>query len=61
MEEALKRGWRVQSTHWPEANDDGTLHSWLEDGFPTNVHQETLEEDQKSLDRLVDKLRRPRA
>lgn len=51
----------ILPTHWPEANDDGTLHSWLEDGFPTNVHQETLEEDQKSLDRLVDKLRRPRA
>lgn len=48
----------ILPTHWPEAEDDGTLHSWLDDGFPSNVHEETLEEDQKSLDRLVDKVRR---
>lgn len=50
----------ILPTHWPEAEDDGTLHSWLDDGFPSNVHQETLEEDQKSLDRLLERLRRPR-
>lgn len=45
-------------THWPEAEDDGELHSWLrgEDGFP-NLHEECLEEDQKSLDRLLEKTR----
>lgn len=51
----------ILPTHWPEAEDDGTMHSWLDDGFPTNVHQENLEEDQKSLDRLLEKLRRPRS
>ena len=51
----------VLPTHWPEAADNGTLHSWLDDGFPTNVHEDTLEEDRKSLDRLLDKLRRSRS
>lgn len=52
----------ILPTHWPEAEDDGTLYTWLEDedGFP-NLHKETLEEDQKSLDRLLDKLRSSRS
>lgn len=44
----------ILPTHWPEADDNGVLHSWLDDGFPTNVHKENLEEDQKSLDKLLD-------
>lgn len=53
----------ILPTHWPEADEDewrevGNLHSWLDDGFPVNMHKETLEEDQKSLDRLLAKLRK---
>ena len=44
-----------------EAEDDGEMECWLEDGFPINVHQENLEEDQKSLDRLLDKLKKSRS
>ncbi|KAI3394591.1 hypothetical protein diail_2514 [Diaporthe ilicicola] len=44
----------ILPTHWPEADDNGGLHSWLDDGFPTNVHKESLEDDQKSLDQLLD-------
>jgi hypothetical protein len=51
----------ILPTHWPEANDNGVIHSWLDDGFPINVHKENLNEDQKSLDRLLDKLRRSRS
>lgn len=47
-------------TPFIEAEDDGFLESWLDDGFPTNVHQENLEQDQKSLDRLMDRLGKPR-
>jgi hypothetical protein len=48
----------ILPTHWPEAEDDGGLHTWLEDddGFP-NLHEETLEADQQSLDRLLEKSR----
>lgn len=51
----------ILPTHWPEAEDDGELHTWLEDedgevGFP-NLHEETLEEDQKSLDRLLETMK----
>lgn len=47
----------ILPTHWPEAEDDGELYTWLEDedGFP-NLHEECLEEDQKSLDRLLGKI-----
>jgi hypothetical protein len=52
----------ILPTHWPEADDDsGVMHSWLDDGFPINVHKENLDEDQKSLDRLLDKVRRSRS
>lgn len=51
----------ILPTHWDEAGDSGEMESWLEDGFPTNVHQENLEEDQKSLDRLLDKLKQSRS
>lgn len=47
----------ILPTHWPEAEDDGTMHSWLEDGFPTNMNEENLEADQKSLDSLLNRLR----
>ncbi|KAF3033244.1 hypothetical protein E8E12_000671 [Didymella heteroderae] len=48
----------ILPTHWPEAEDDGELYTWLEDedGFP-NLHETCLEEDQKSLDRLMEKIR----
>ncbi|KAL1873500.1 hypothetical protein Daus18300_003863 [Diaporthe australafricana] len=51
----------ILPTHWPEANEEGVLHSWLDDGFPTNVHKESLEEDQKSLDKLLDVCRLTRS
>ncbi|KAL1612315.1 hypothetical protein SLS60_000541 [Paraconiothyrium brasiliense] len=51
----------ILPTHWPEADDDGDMHSWLDDGFPTNKHKENLEADQKSLDRLLEKLRKSRS
>lgn len=50
----------ILPTHFPEADDDGDMHSWLDDGFPTNVHKDNLEEDQRSLDRLLDKLKKSR-
>lgn len=48
----------ILPTHWPEAEDDGELYTWLEeeDGFP-NLHEQCMEEDQKSLDRLLEKTR----
>ena len=45
----------ILPTHWPEAEDDGSMECWLEDGFPTNKHEENLEGAQKSLDRLLEK------
>jgi hypothetical protein len=45
----------ILPTHWPEANNDGTMHSWLDDGFP-NLHKENLESDQKSMDALLHRL-----
>ncbi|KAF2993163.1 hypothetical protein E8E13_000137 [Curvularia kusanoi] len=47
----------ILPTHWPEANRDGILHSWLGDGFPINKHKENFEEDQKSLNNLLDTLK----
>lgn len=46
----------ILPTHWPEATDDGKLHSWLDYLFP-NLHLRTLEEDRESLDALLGKLR----
>lgn len=48
----------ILPTHWPEAEEDGELYTWLEgeDGFP-NLHEQCMEEDQKSLDRLLEKTR----
>ncbi|KAK2597287.1 hypothetical protein N8I77_013147 [Diaporthe amygdali] len=51
----------ILPTHWPEADDDGTLHSWIDEGFPTNAHKENLEEDQRSLDRLLELCRLTRS
>jgi hypothetical protein len=48
----------ILPTHWPEAGDGGDLHSWLDDGFPINAHKEYLEADQKSMDALLDTLRK---
>jgi hypothetical protein len=48
-------------THWPEAKDDGGMPRSIKDMNPTNVHKEYLNEDQKSLDRLLEKLRRSRS
>jgi hypothetical protein len=47
----------ILPTHWPEAGDDGVLHSWLDGGFPINVHEGNLEADKKSLDALLLKVR----
>jgi len=47
----------ILPTHWPEADDDGEMESWFDDGFPTNMHEENLEADQKSLDALLCRLR----
>jgi hypothetical protein len=47
----------ILPTHWPEAEDDGDMHSWLDDGFPVNKHEENLEADQKSLDALLETLK----
>jgi len=47
----------ILPTHWPEARFDGDTHSFLDDDFPVNMHQETLESDQKSLEALLQKLK----
>jgi hypothetical protein len=50
----------ILPTHWPEPREygeEGKLHSWLDDGFPINVHKESLDADQKSLDALLLRLR----
>ncbi|KAK3682889.1 hypothetical protein B0T22DRAFT_296091 [Podospora appendiculata] len=43
---------------WEEAKDDGTIDCWSSREFKyvalPNYHEETLEEDQKSLDRLLE-------
>lgn len=44
----------ILPTRWPEACEEGELHSWLDDGWPNVVHLDSLQEDQKSLDRLLD-------
>jgi hypothetical protein len=43
--------------HWLGANDDGEMHSWLNDDFPNNAHKQNLEADQESLDALLQRLR----
>ena len=45
----------ILPTHWQEADNDGELHTWVNDGF-SNLHEENMEEDQKSLDKLLHKL-----
>ncbi|KAM7185002.1 putative f-box domain containing protein [Naviculisporaceae sp. PSN 640] len=50
----------ILPTHWPEAEDDGRLEHCLEDkNIPedVNFHAEFLEEDKKSLGRLLAKCR----
>ncbi|OAK99957.1 hypothetical protein IQ06DRAFT_294335 [Phaeosphaeriaceae sp. SRC1lsM3a] len=47
----------ILPTHWPEAEEGGDMHSWLDDGFPVNKHEENLEADQKSLDAVLDALK----
>ncbi|KAH7068613.1 hypothetical protein FB567DRAFT_457036 [Paraphoma chrysanthemicola] len=47
----------ILPTHWPEAEEDGDMHSWLDDGFPVNKHRENLKADKESLDALLDALR----
>lgn len=47
----------ILPTHWPEADNEGDMESWLDDGFPVNKHQENLEADQKSIDALLEKLK----
>lgn len=44
-------------SHWTEAEDDGEMESWLDDGFPVNKHEVNLEADQKSLGALLDTLK----
>lgn len=48
----------ILPTHWPEPREprQGELHSWVDGGFP-NVHKESLEADQKSLDALLRTIR----
>ncbi|KAH6848701.1 hypothetical protein B0T12DRAFT_396089 [Alternaria alternata] len=47
----------ILPTHWPEPRqDDGVLYSWLKEGFPVNAHKENFDEDQKSLDALLQTL-----
>ena len=49
----------ILPTHWPEAEDDGSMHDRLNDDeeVPKNWHTDNLEVDQKALDRLLTKLR----
>lgn len=48
----------ILPTHWPEADEDGELHTWLEteDGL-SNLHEVCLGEDEDSLDGFVKKTR----
>jgi hypothetical protein len=50
----------ILPTHWPEADSKGVMHSWMDEGTPVNMHTENLEADQKSLDRLLDGLKKTR-
>jgi hypothetical protein len=44
----------ILPTHWPEPRyDEGELHSWLDNGFPINMHKKNLDADKKSLDALL--------
>ncbi|KAJ4335895.1 hypothetical protein N0V95_008769 [Ascochyta clinopodiicola] len=47
-------------TPWPGADEEGALCSWLKGGFPTNMHEETFERDQRSLAGLLERLRNRR-
>ncbi|KUI70791.1 hypothetical protein VM1G_06491 [Cytospora mali] len=47
----------ILPTHWPEAKQDGRIYCWTKSPFP-NFHEERREEDQRSLDRLLEVCRR---
>ncbi|KAK3322738.1 hypothetical protein B0H66DRAFT_555127 [Apodospora peruviana] len=51
----------ILPTHWPEAKDDGEITDYFDpdDGEDqtANFHKEFLEEDQRSLERLLEKCR----
>jgi hypothetical protein len=52
-------------THWPEAEDDGEMEWDYDDGYhdddddyrPPNLHEENLEADRRSLDKLLQGLK----
>jgi hypothetical protein len=50
----------ILPTHWPEAEDDGEMEPWfleeLEGEETRNLHEKYLEEDQRSLDALLEKI-----
>lgn len=46
----------ILPTHWPEAEEDGSIHYWTKDRFP-NFHEERREEDQRGLDELLEACR----
>jgi hypothetical protein len=50
----------ILPTHWPEAEDDGEMELWFleeSEGEETiNLHERYLEEDQRSLDALLEKI-----
>ena len=47
----------ILPTHWPEADEDGTVYSWMDDGWPVNMHVVTEESDRRSLEGLVEVVR----
>lgn len=47
----------ILPTHWPEAEEDGSIYFWTKDPFP-NFHEERREEDQRGLDELLETCRR---
>ena len=47
----------ILPTHWPEADEDGTVYSWMDDGWPVNMHCVTEESDRRSLEGLVEVVR----
>ncbi|ROW04812.1 hypothetical protein VMCG_04848 [Cytospora schulzeri] len=47
----------ILPTHWPEAEENGSIYSWTEGRFP-NFHEERREEDQRGMDELLEACRR---
>ncbi|KAH7394272.1 hypothetical protein DE146DRAFT_661342 [Phaeosphaeria sp. MPI-PUGE-AT-0046c] len=47
----------ILPSRWPEAEENGDMYSWLDDGFPVNKHKENLKADQESLDALLHTLK----